>query len=140
MDALLTSLLDRFAQAEACWYSSVRSDGRTHLAPIWHIWHQDAIYVVTQTNAVRAQNLRHNRSVSLALPDPMNVLVIEGAAEFAPDAEPTIRPLFQAKYNWDIGNDVDYGCIIRVTPTKVMAWGNHGEGRWRYSPETATWL
>lgn len=128
----LTSLMAKFAQADACWYSSVRRDGRVHLAPVWHAWHDDAAWVVTQPGSVRARNLLHSGSVSLALPDPMNALILEGEAAGAPDARDALRPVFQAKYAWDIGTDADYTFIIRVQPVKLMAWGNHGEGRWRW--------
>lgn len=138
MSALAT-LLEKFAAAEACWYSSVRPNGRVHLAPIWHVWLDYAAFVVTQRTSVRARNLAHNRSVSLALPDPMNALILEGTAQESPQAAERIRPLFQAKYNWDIATDADYNCIIRVTPVKLMAWGSHGEGRWLFDAARGAW-
>ena len=128
--AEISALLARFGQAAACWFSSVRPDGRPHLAPIWHVVHEDRIYVVTQRKAVRAANISQQPHVSLALPDPMNVLVIEGVARPAPERREALRPLFQAKFNWDIATDADYDTVIEVTPRKVMAWGSHGEGRW----------
>ena len=139
MSDILTNLLDNFASAPACWFSSVRPNGRVHLAPIWHVWHEDAAYVVTQQSTVRARNLRHNASVSLALPDPMNALVIEGWAAEMPSAASVLRPHFQAKYNWDIANDAGYNCIICITPTKLLAWGDHGEGRWRFDQDARQW-
>lgn len=129
---ILTGLLDIFARADACWYGSVRPGGRVHLAPIWFVWHADAAWVVTQRNAVRARNLLYNGSVSLALPDPMNALILEGTAKEAPEAVADLRPVFQAKYDWDIATDQEYTFIIRVQPVKLLAWGSHGEGRWRW--------
>jgi len=128
---LLTSLLDKFAAADCCWFASTRPDGRAHLAPIWHVWYEGAAYVMTKSDAVRARNIRHNPAVSLSLPDPMNVFVLEGMARFAPEMVDDLAPLFQAKYNWDIRTDADYNAIIAVDPIKAMAWGSHGEGRWR---------
>lgn len=135
----LAALLEMFAAAPAVWYGSVRRDGRVHLAPIWHVWDGRAAYVVTQRAAVRARNLAHNLSVSLALPDPVNVFVIEGSAAEAPDALETIERLFQSKYAWNVRSDTEYDCIIRVTPARAMAWGSHGEGRWRYAADTGLW-
>lgn len=129
--ALLDSLLEQFAAADCCWFASTRPDGRAHLAPIWHVWHGGAAYVVTKADAVRAQNIRHNPAVSLSLPDPMNVFVLEGVARFAPEMADDLAPLFQAKYNWDIRTDPGYNTIIAVDPVKALAWGSHGEGRWR---------
>ncbi len=131
---LLLSLLDKFAAAECCWFASTRPDGRTHLAPIWHVWHDGAAYVVTKENAVRVENIRHNPRVSLSLPDPMNVFVIEGTARFAPEMEDALAPLFQAKFDWNIRTDPGYDTIIAVAPVKALAWGSHGEGRWHWTP------
>lgn len=132
-----TELLTTFAEADCCWYASVRGDGRAHLAPIWHVWLEGAAYVVTQPDSVRARNLVHNPSVSLSLPDPLNVFIIEGRAELAPEMEATLRPLFQAKYNWDISTDAAYTAIIRIVPHKFLAWGDGPDGRWqeRWRPD-----
>lgn len=128
---LLVSLLEKFAAADCCWFASTRPDGRAHLAPIWHVWHAGAAYVVTKAGAVRTENIRHNPAVSLSLPDPMNVFVIEGVARVAPEMEDALAPLFQAKYDWNIRTDSDYDTIIAVNPVKALAWGSHGEGRWQ---------
>jgi hypothetical protein len=52
-------------------------------------------------------------------------------AALAPEARPHIRPFFQAKYDWDIVESPDYNAVIAVTPTKLLAWGQYGEGRWQ---------
>ena len=132
-DATLSALLEKFAQADCCWFSSVRLDGRAHLAPIWHVWHAGRVYVVTRDKSVRARNVAHNPHVSVALPDPMNVFIIEGTAAPVADMDAALQPLFQAKYDWDISTDADYDLILAVTPVKLMAWGEHGEGRWQWS-------
>lgn len=129
-DPSLARLFELFGAAECCWFASTRPDGRAHLAPIWHVVHADRIYVVTQARAVRVANIRRQPHVSLALPDPMNALIVEGNARPAPEQRDNLRPLFQAKYNWDIATDADYDEILEITPQKVMAWGSHGEGRW----------
>jgi len=131
-DPVLMRLLEKFAQADCCWFGSTRPDGRAHLAPIWHVWHEGRVYVVTQENSVRAANIAQQPAVSLALPDPMNVLIIEGEARVAPAAAAMLRPLYRQKYQWDIDADTDYGLIIEVTPRKIMAWGADGDGRWRF--------
>ena len=67
-DPILSALLDKFSAAECCWFASTRPSGRAHLAPIWHVWHKGAAYVVTKEGAVRARNIRQNQAVSLSLP------------------------------------------------------------------------
>lgn len=131
-DPTLARLIQKFTDAEACWFSSTRPDGRAHLAPIWHVWHEGRIYVVTQASAVRARNIAQQPAVSLALPDPMNVMIVEGTARTAPEQVEVLKPLFKAKYNWDYSEDDPYNLIIEVTPRKIMAWGTDGEGRWHF--------
>lgn len=128
--AQISTLLTRFGEADACWFSSVRPDGRPHLAPIWHVVHEGCIYVVTQRQAVRAANIRANSAVSLALADTSNALIVEGVAQPAEALRATLRPLFLAKYDWDIATDAAYDDVLQVTPRKLLAWGSHGEGRW----------
>jgi len=129
-DPKLQAVVAQIAAAECCWFSSVRPDGRAHLAPIWHVWHTDRLFVVTQSKSVRARNIRQNPSVSAALPDPLNPVIVEGSAAFVPDAKAELQPLFLAKYNWDIVTDHDYDTVIAVTPHRIMTWGSHGDQRW----------
>ncbi len=131
-DPLLDTLLAKFTVADCCWFASTRPDGKPHLAPIWHVWHEGAAYVMTKGDSVRARNIARNSAVSLSLPDPMQVLIIEGTARFAPRMTAAVSPLFLAKYNWEIENDAPYDMLIAVDPVKIMAWGAHGEGRWQW--------
>jgi hypothetical protein len=130
-DPKLQAIIAHIAAAEYCWVASVRPDGRAHMAPIWHVWHEGQVFVVTQSKSVRARNIAHNPSVSVALPDPLNAVIMEGEARFSPGAQAALQPLFLAKYNWDIVTDHEYDAIIAVTPHKVMAWGSHGDQRWK---------
>lgn len=128
--ATLAVLLDLFAAAECSWFSSVRADGRPHSAPVWHVWHRGRAYVVTTAQAVKRANILVHPAVVLALPDPLNPIILEGQAELAAPARPELRPLFLAKYGWDLDSDPGYDTVIAIVPTKLMAWGKHGEGRW----------
>jgi general stress protein 26 len=129
-NSALVALLDQFAAAECSWFTSVRADGRPHSAPVWHVWHQGRVYVVTTASAVKRANILVHPAVVLALPDPMNPIILEGRAELAAAARSELQPLFLAKYDWDLDSDAAYDTVIAVTPTKLMAWGKHGEGRW----------
>lgn len=129
-DEILRALVKRFAEAECSWFNTVRPGERAHSAPVWHVWYRGRAYVVTTPEAVKVKNIAQNPAVVITHPDPINPVIVEGWATLAPDTSEALRPLFQAKYNWDIGTDADYGAIIEITPTKLLAWGNHGEGRW----------
>jgi len=131
-DSELSRMLTIFAQAKHCWASTTRPDGRTHLAPIWHVWYEGCIYLVTTTGSTRAHNIACNRHITLSLPDPENVLIIEGSVRPATEYRKELQPIFTAKYNWNISLNDKYNMILEVLPDLVLAWGNHGEGRWAF--------
>lgn len=137
---LLRALVERFAESQCSWLSSVRPDGRAHSVPVWHAWHQGKAYIVVSSHSVKAANILVHPGVVISHPDPMSPVIIEGWAALAPRALAELRPLFQAKYGWDIATDRDYDAIIAITPTRLMAWGEHGEGRWSGDEVGRVWL
>ncbi len=74
----------RLGRQKEIWMATVRNDGRPHLAPLWFVWLEEKIWVSTGAETQKFANLRGNQSVSLALPDATNVLIIEGEAHVAP--------------------------------------------------------
>lgn len=130
VDPVLSILVKRFADEACCWLSSVRPDGRAHSAPVWHVWHQGRAYVVTGAHTVRAANIAENPSIVITHPDPANALIMEGWATAANHMRALLQPLFLAKYDWDIGNAPGYDRVLEITPTKLLAWGSYGEGKW----------
>ncbi len=139
VDPVLRALVTRLAEEPCSWLSSVRPDGRAHLVPIWHVWYQGRAYVVAQATSVKTSNIRENPSVSLAHPDPLNVLILEGWAITADGMLDALLPLFRAKYNWDIAKDAATHTIIEITPTKLLAWGALGEGKWAGTEVLQVW-
>jgi len=129
-DPVLRTLVERFATENCSWLSSVRPDGRVHTAPVWHVWAQGRAYVVTKPDAVKVKNIEANPSVVISHPDPQDPIIIEGWAIETEQMRPLLKPLFQAKYEWDITTDTEYGVVIEITPTKLIAWGQYGAGRW----------
>lgn len=130
IDETLLALVKRFAQAECSWLSSVRPDGRAHSAPIWHVWYRGRAYVVAQSTAVKTVNILENPNVVITHPDPVSPVIIEGWGTPAPALQSRLQPLFESKYNWNISTDPDYDTVIEITPTKLIAWGDYGQGRW----------
>jgi general stress protein 26 len=129
----LQTVIQRFAEADCSWLSTVRPDSRPHSAPVWHIWTGSLAYIVTKPSAVKVNNIRHCADVVLTHPDPHKAIIIEGQARIVLDKTNLLRPLFEAKYDWDIVADEEYNTIIEITPQKLLAWGEEGAGhrkRW----------
>ena len=122
----LRLIIDRFAAAPCCWLSTVRPDGRPHATPIWHVWRNGLIFLVTQANAVKAKNIRTNPGVVITHPDPLNVIIFEGSARLLPEISPDLHTDFKTKYDWEIATDAAYQTFLEITPTKLMAWGADG--------------
>ncbi|MEM7125198.1 MAG: pyridoxamine 5'-phosphate oxidase family protein [Chloroflexota bacterium] len=130
IEPALVKAVQRFSQSDCSWLSTIRPDGRTHLSPMWHVWHRGRIYLVTPATSVKVANLKKNPSVSIAHPDPSDVIIIEGQAVIADGMTETLKPLFQEKYQWDISTDRDYNTIVEITPLRMMAWNNSPVQRW----------
>ncbi len=116
----------RLGRETEIWLTTVRYDGRPHLIPIWFVWLEGKIYIATDAKSQKVINLRHNQNVSLALTDPMNVVLIEGEAHSADrgliDA---LGEYFYNKYEWDFRYDEDASWqLIEITPFKILAWGD----------------
>ena len=104
--------------------STVRPDGRSHSAPVWHAWYRGRAYVVAKPTAIKVKNLAQNPSTVLTLPDPSDVFILEGMGHEAPHMREAIQPLFLGKYEWNITADAEYSTVLEVTPTKLLAWGS----------------
>jgi general stress protein 26 len=122
----LASIVRRFAESECSWLSSVRRDGRAHAAPIWHVWHRGRVYVVAMTTSVKVRNIASNPNVVVTHPDPLEAIIVEGTARLVEGMTDVLRPHFKHKYDWDIATDEEYGAVIEITPTKLLAWGEEG--------------
>ena len=47
---------------EVVWLSSVRPDGRPHVVPVWFVWEDGSIVVVSKPGAQKVRNLRRTRA------------------------------------------------------------------------------
>ena len=116
----------RLGRETAIWLSTVRSDGRPHLVPIWFVWLNGIIYIATGAFSQKFVNLYHNQNVSLALPDTSFAILIEGEAHVAHrQTVDTLANYFYDKYEWDFRyDDSDEFRLLEITPHKILVWGD----------------
>ena len=118
----------RLQREHIVWLATARPEGRPHLVPIWHVWRQDKLYISTGQHSVKMRNILHQPSVTLALPDAMDVVLVEGAARPAPELDVELAPDFVEKFEWDFREDAEYGGLVQITPTRILAWqGDHSQ-------------
>ncbi|MCC7352710.1 MAG: pyridoxamine 5'-phosphate oxidase family protein [Anaerolineae bacterium] len=114
---------ERLRKEQIIWLATTRPNGTPHLVPIWYAWDGSKVYFATPPNTQKIRNIRQTPRVAIALPDGMNVVVLEGDAALVDGAEHKhAAELFNKKYEWDFGEDADY-VVVGVTPTKFLAWG-----------------
>jgi PPOX class probable F420-dependent enzyme len=128
----LVDLLQHLSDCAHIWLATVRPDGRPQLTPVWQVWHDGRVYVSTRSETVKVANLRSNPQVALATneDDPDDGLLLEGVAALRAELRDQIEPLFSRKYEWLLNTRPDHDVLIEITPIKLIAWGQFGEGRW----------
>lgn len=116
----------RLGRETAVWISTVRHNGRPHTVPVWFIWLDQKLYFATGAQTQKFANLFHNQKISISLPDPNNVLIIEGEAHVSDRSTVDIlADYFYHKYEWDFRyDDSALWRLIEVTPHKIIAWGD----------------
>jgi hypothetical protein len=78
---------ERMTVARNYWVSTVRSDGRPHLSPVWGVWVDGAFYFGSGPKTRKVRNLSENPHVALH-PEGDDVVIVEGVAERITDPDP----------------------------------------------------
>ena len=122
-DPDLHAVMDRLRAEKFTWLSSTRPDGRPHSVPMWHVVHGNRIWFATPSTSVKVQNLVENPSVTIALPDPSNVVIVEAWATRHPEMWDELAPMFDDRYGWDPRSEPDGShTLIEASPIRVQAW------------------
>lgn len=119
----------RLREAPSVWLATVKANSTAHLVPVWAVLHaDDRLFIGTGAQAQKVRNILAHSTAAVALPDPDNVLIVEGSALILDLGQVPAEVLaaFQAKYGWDVTSDADYIMAV-VTPLKILAW-RAGEG------------
>jgi general stress protein 26 len=111
----------RLNESRNFWLASQWPDGRPHVMPVWAVWYAGALWFSSSRASRKARNLAHDRRCVLTTEDPMNPVVVEGAAELltaVSDLETLLREE-NAKYGTEYGLDMldpALNCAYRVRP------------------------
>lgn len=136
----ISPYLSSFSLNADCWYASVRPDGRPHIAPIWFVWVDNAVWMMTTPKTVRARNLTTSENASVASPDTKNPFILEGRSERVVEPPEEVRKAFLEKYEWKLGaDDPEYSFLIRFSPQKALAWSTSGSGMFRWQNIGGQW-
>ena len=116
--------------------ATVRADGRPHAAPIWYHLDGDSFVFMTGEETVKGKNLRRDPRLTLCIDDekpPFQFVIVEGTADLAADDPDMLywSTLIGGRYmggdqaeEFGRRNAVPGELLVRVTPTKVIAYTN----------------
>ncbi|KAA9158210.1 pyridoxamine 5'-phosphate oxidase [Amycolatopsis acidicola] len=111
--------LDRLRSSHDFWLSTVWPDGRPHLMPVWAVWHDEALWFSSGLHARKIHNLRANPVVSLATDDPLNPVIVEGAAKVVSDTVSLQAFLRAVNEKYGTGYDADLTDPARHATVRV---------------------
>src|SRR5213593_4156987 len=96
--------VERLSNTQNYFLSTVRSDGRPHVMPIWGVWLAGAFYFSTGKSSVKARNLAVNANCVLCAGGADEAAILEGIAEVV-TSRTTLKKFgaaYIAKYNFDV--------------------------------------
>ena len=76
------------SEAHVALLTSIRPNGRPHVAPVWFVWQDGRALVMTGASSVKVGNLRNNPAVNLSLSTdqrPYQYVNLEGEADLTQD-------------------------------------------------------
>jgi Pyridoxamine 5'-phosphate oxidase len=149
-------------QAQIYWLTTVRPDGRPHVAPLIAIWLDDTLHFATGPAEQKVKNLAQNSHCAIttgcnSLSEGLDV-VVEGDA-VPVKGESTLRrlvDLYKSKYDWDymvrdgtfyvvrfsrspdnvrIAEQGQETLVYAIAATKVLAFGRgdtFSQTRWQW--------
>ncbi|WP_062211175.1 pyridoxamine 5'-phosphate oxidase family protein [Streptomyces sp. NBRC 109706] len=117
------AVLDRLAGDRNVWLCTTRPDGSPHVTPVWFVLIGGSWWIGVDAASVKARNLAHAPTVSLALEDGARPVVAEGEARLhrAPFATEVVDA-FAAKYAWDVTVPYRPGSDRLLIEVPVRRW------------------
>ncbi|MFO7321019.1 MAG: pyridoxamine 5'-phosphate oxidase family protein [Chloroflexota bacterium] len=119
----------QMTRARNYWIGSTRPNGAPHIAPVWGVWLDGALYFGGDSQARRTRNLLADPRVVAHLESGDEVVIIEGVVERVMDSEliGRIERANATKYGMpepdpDATPDPTAVVWFRVVPHVVFAW------------------
>ena len=126
--------MERLREDRVGWLTTVTPDGQPQSSPVWFLWEDDDLVVMSLATTPRVANILANPRVAFNLnstPGGGEVVTIEGEARIVgePLAEETLAA-YWAKYDASLADEgwsretfrVDYPVVIRIRPTHARVW------------------
>lgn len=131
------SVREQLAEAKQYWLATNRASGSPHLVPVDGLWVDDRLYYGGSPETAHVRLVRADPQVTIHLPDPWRVVVVEGEVRVTkPDPELAQRLADAANLKYaDYGMQFDasmYSEPAAVHPRRVIAWSTFPKDATRF--------
>jgi len=113
--------VERLESARNYWIVSAGPGGVPHAAPVWGLWHEDAVVFSTSAESRKGRNLAAGPRVVVHLESGDEVVIVEGRAEVVP-LDDAVAAAYEAKYAFRPEPGSPDGVWYRVRPRLAFAW------------------
>jgi uncharacterized pyridoxamine 5'-phosphate oxidase family protein len=128
--------VDLLSKTQNYFVTTVRSDGRPHMMPIWGVWIGDRFYFSTGRKSVKARNLAENPNCILCPGDADEAVILEGTAAKVTDKSllKKFAAVYLKKYKFDVMtmNEPIYSIRPRVVFGQIEKTFTKTATRWTF--------
>ncbi|MFB7608769.1 pyridoxamine 5'-phosphate oxidase family protein [Streptomyces gardneri] len=134
--------LERLGSERDIWVSTAHPEHGPHQVPLWFLWDGRAMWMCTSADSATVRNVRKEPRVRLALPDTVDVVLLQGEAKWYPAREvpEDAADAFADKFGWDPRREETPFVYLRVEPRTVRAWRGVPELGGRVVMRDGAWL
>jgi hypothetical protein len=127
----------QLASARTYWIATTRPDGRPHVAPVWGVWVEGALYFGTHDASRKGRNLQAAPHAVVHLESGDEVVIVEGiVGRAAGEAVMLASERYAAKY--DLPEGLGVASALALRPSLALAWREQdfpgSATRWRFAP------
>lgn len=122
---------DFLSQGYLARIATIKQDGSPHVTPVWFLWENGELIIVTYRDSLKIKNIKRDNRVSVVIDTsyPGKGVIIEGEAGVSSDKVEEMTRKVSAKYVKPEELD-DYVksvlknpmVVVRVNPKKILTW------------------
>lgn len=127
----------RLESEQIAWITSIRANGFPHAVPVWFLWLDGEVLILSEPGTVKVRNIRANPRVLVHLEageSGEELTVLQGRAQISEQSTSEWLerngPAYGEKYASGLAGlnltadtmGEKYSAVIRVVPNKLTAW------------------
>lgn len=116
-------------QNELCRLATASKTGELHIVPVSYVWHEGAVYVVTDYGTRKLKNLRENDNAAVLVDtnSTRKAIMISGKTQLIEKGEEyrRIYKVFHSRLDWVKRDPWKEGeaPFVKITPSFKTGWG-----------------